>query len=73
MVYNCATDDQNDILTGKLVTYLICKTYQITDNGSSTEDIEKTDDSIENDVCPPCPGLVRWALQINAEYSGINS
>ena len=72
MVYNCATDDQNDILTGKLVTYLICKTYQITDNGSSTENKEKTD-RIENDVCRTRPGLVRWALQIYDEYSEINS
>ena len=72
MEYNCATDYQNDILTDKLVTYLICDTYQITDNGSSTENKEKTD-RIENDVCRTRPGLVRWALQIYDEYSEINS
>ena len=73
LIRNCATDDKNDTLTDtKLVTYLDYVTYKITDNGSSTENIEKTD-SIKNDVCRPCPGLVRWALQINGEYSGINS
>ena len=46
-----------NILTDKLVTYFKCDTYYITDNDSGTENIEKTD-SIENDICHLCPGLV---------------